>query len=89
MLKDPLRFSDVHNRVLRNTKCDLAIHVMRTAYKQNSFAFRGADTWNNLHKDVKLPSSTQSFQAVQCSIRYSIYFLASLIRNIFVSVMLC
>ena len=38
------RLSDVHNRLLRNTKCDLVIPRMRTAYGQNSFAFRGVDT---------------------------------------------
>ena len=52
------RLSDVHNRVLRSTKCDLAIPQMKTAYGQNSSAFRGAATWNKLHCDVKLASST-------------------------------
>ena len=40
------RLSDVHNLLLRNTKYDLVISRMRTAYGQNSFAFRGVDTWN-------------------------------------------
>ena len=57
------RLSDVHSRVLRNTKCDLAIPRMRTAYGQNSFAFRGVDTWNKLHSDIKLAPSIQSFKA--------------------------
>ena len=42
------RLSDVHNRALRNTKCDLAIPPMRTAYRQNSFAYRGITTCSNL-----------------------------------------
>ena len=53
----------VHNRVLRNTKCDLAIPQMRTAYGKNSFAFRGVGTWNILHYDVQLASSIKSFKA--------------------------
>ena len=51
------RLSDVHNRVLRNARRDLAIPEMRSAYGQNLFPFREADTWNKLHCDVKLTSS--------------------------------
>ena len=58
-----LQLSDVHNRVLRNSKRDLAIPLIRTAYGQNSFAYRGANLWNNLNNDVKLASSIQSFKA--------------------------
>ena len=57
------RLSDVHNRLLRNTKCDLVVPRMRTAYGQKSFAFRGVDTWNKLHSDIKLAPSIQSFKA--------------------------
>ena len=57
------RLSHVHSRVLRNTKCDLYIPRMRTAYGQNSIAFRGVDTWNKLHSDNKLAPSIQSFKA--------------------------
>ena len=42
------RLSDVHNRTLRNTKCDPAVPLMRTAYGQISFAFREINTWNTL-----------------------------------------
>ena len=42
------KLSDVHARVLRNTKCNLALPTMRTAYGQKSFAFRGANAWNKL-----------------------------------------
>ena len=55
--------SDVHNRLLRNTKCDLVVPRMRTAYGQKSFAFRGVDTRNKLHSDIKLAPSIQSFKA--------------------------
>ena len=48
---------------LRNTKCDLVMPRMRTAYGQNSFAFHGVDTWNKLHSDIKLAPSIQSFKA--------------------------
>ena len=57
------RLSDVHNRLLRNTKCNLVIPRMRTAYGQNSLAFRGVDTWSKLHSDIKLAPSIQSFKA--------------------------
>ena len=58
------QLSDVHNWVLQSTKCNLAIPLMRTAYGQNSFAFCGANTWNNLNNDVKLAFSIQSFKAL-------------------------
>ena len=58
------RLSDVHNRVLRSTKCDPAISLMRTAYGQNSFAYRGANTLDNLSNDVKSASSIPSFKAL-------------------------
>ena len=55
------KLSDVHTRVLRNTKCNLAVPKMRTAYGQKSFAFRGANAWNKLDSEVKLAPSIQSF----------------------------
>ena len=57
------RLSDVHSRLLQNTKCNLVIPRMRTAYGQNSLAFSGVDTWNKLHSDIKLAPSIQSFKA--------------------------
>ena len=57
------QLSDVHSWVLRNTKCDLDIPRMRTAYGQNLFAFRGVDRWNKFHSDIKLAPSIQSFKA--------------------------
>ena len=76
------RLSDVHSRVLRSTKCDLAIPRMRTAYGQKSFAFRGADAWNKLHCDIKLTPSMQSFKAksskalkIQGKLVYIFFFL--------------
>ena len=53
----------IHNRVLRNTKCDLVIPPTGTAYGQNSFAFLGVDTLNKLHSDIKLAPSIQSLKA--------------------------
>ena len=35
------KLSDVHTRVLRNTKCNLAVSKMRAAYGQKSFALCG------------------------------------------------
>ena len=56
------KMSDVHTRVLRDTKCNLAVPKMRTAYGQKSFAFRGAKAWNKLDSEVKLAPSIQSFK---------------------------
>ena len=56
------KLSDVHTKVLRNTKCNLAVPKMRTAYGQKSFAFRGANVWNKLDSEVKLAPSIQSFK---------------------------
>ena len=56
------KLSDVHTRVLRNTKCNLAVPKMTTAYGQKSFAFRGANAWNKLDSEVKLAPSIQSFK---------------------------
>ena len=57
------QLSGIHNRLLRNTECDLGIPRMRTAYGQNSFAFCGVDTWNKLHSEIKLAPSILSFKA--------------------------
>ena len=57
------QLSDVHNRLLQNTKCDLVIPRMRTAYGQNLFASHRVDTWKKLHSDIKLAPSIQSFKA--------------------------
>ena len=57
------RLSDAQNLLLWNTKCDLVIPRMKTAYGQNSFAFRGVDTGNKLHSDITLALSIQSFKA--------------------------
>ena len=57
------KLSDVHARVLRNTKCNLALPKMRTAYGQKSFAFRGANAWNKLDSEMKLAPSIQSFKS--------------------------
>ena len=48
------KLSDVHTRILRNTKCNLAVPKMRTAYGQKSFAYRGAKAWNKLDSEMKL-----------------------------------
>ena len=56
------KLSDVHARVLRDTKCNLAVPKMRTAYGQKSFAFRGAKAWNELDSEMKLAPSIQSFK---------------------------
>ena len=57
------KLSDVHARVLRNTKCNLALPKMRTAYGKKSFLFRGANAWNKLDSEVKLAPSIQSFKS--------------------------
>ena len=56
------KFSDVHTRVLCNTKCNLAVPKMRTTYDQKSFAFRGAKAWNKLDSEMKLDPSIQLFK---------------------------
>ena len=56
------KLSDIHTRVLRDTKCNLAVPKMRTVYGQKSFAFRGAKAWNKLDSEMKLASSIQSFK---------------------------
>ena len=56
------KLPEVRTRILRNTKCNLAVPKMRTAYGQKSFAVRGANVWNKLDSDVKLAPSIQSFK---------------------------
>ena len=51
------KLSDVHARVLRNTRSNLAVPKRRTAYGQKSFAFRGANAWNKLDSEMKLAPS--------------------------------
>ena len=57
------KLSDVHTRVLRNTKFNLAVPKMRTAYCQKSFAFRGVNALNKLESEIKLAPSIQSFKS--------------------------
>ena len=45
-----------------DTKCNLAVPRMRTAYDQTSFAFRGGKAWNKLDLEMKLAPSIQSFK---------------------------
>ena len=49
------KLSDVHTRVLRDTKCNLTVPKIRTAY--------GAKAWNKLDSEMKLAPSIQSFKA--------------------------
>ena len=56
------KLSDVHTKVLRNTRCNLAVPKRRTAYGHKSFAFRGAKAWNKLDSEVKLAPSIESFK---------------------------
>ena len=56
------KLSDIHIKVLRNTKCKLTISKMRTAYGQESIAFRGASVWNRLDSEMKSAPSIQSFK---------------------------
>ena len=51
------KLSDVHTRVLRNTRSNLAVPKRRTAYGQKSFAFRGANAWNKFDSEMKLVPS--------------------------------
>ena len=57
------KLSDVHTRVLHDTKCNLAVPKMRTAYGQKSFAFRGAKAWNKIDSEMNLAPSIQSFKS--------------------------
>ena len=57
------KLSDAHTRVLRNTRCNLAVPKRRTANGQKSFAFLGANVWNKLDSAVKLSPSIQSFRS--------------------------
>ena len=59
------KLSDVRAGVLRDTKCNLAVPTMRTAYGQKSFAFRGAKAWNELDSEMKLAPSIQLFKTKQ------------------------
>ena len=56
------KLSDVHTRFLRNTKCNLAVPNMKTAYGQKSLASLGANAWNKLDSEMKLAPSIQSFK---------------------------
>ena len=56
------KLSDVHTRVLPDTKYNLAVPKMRTAYGQKSFAFRGAKAWNKFDSEMKLAPSIQSLK---------------------------
>ena len=47
------RLSDSQSKVLRNSKTDLRISMLKTCYGQRNFEFRGAHIWNNLSNEAK------------------------------------
>ena len=57
------KLSDRHQRELRNSATDLLIHRMKTSYGQKSFAFHGANEWNNLDLRTKLAPSIHCFKS--------------------------
>ena len=54
------KLSNAHARVLRNTKCNLAVPTMRKAYGQKAFAFRGAKAWSKLETELRLAPLIES-----------------------------
>ena len=57
------KLSDCHNRGLHNSKPDLLLPLMRTSYRQKSFAYRGAKVWNELDLESKLAPSIHCCKA--------------------------
>ena len=55
------RLSHAQTEVLRNTKCNLAVLKLRTAYGQMLFEFCGADEWNRCNSEMNKPNWIQSF----------------------------
>ena len=51
------KLSDCHNHGLRNSKTDLLLPRMRPSYGQKSFAYRGAEAWNQLDFESKFSPS--------------------------------
>ena len=78
------KVSDVHTRVLRNTKCNLAVPKMRTAYGQKSIAFRRANAWNKLDSEVKLAPSIQSFKTKLKALNWECLRKACPLRETFI-----
>ena len=50
------RVPDVHNCALRNTKCDLAIRLIRTAHEQNSFYILHLQCHTQLYNSIYIES---------------------------------
>ena len=75
------KLSDVHTRVLRDTKCNLAVPKMRTAYGQKSLAFRLGNEISPF--DSVIQNETKSFElrifkeSCSTSKESSLFFLSS------------
>ena len=53
--------SNIHTRNTR-TRNSLQIPLYKTAIGQRTFSYRGANTWNNLHNELRQSASLASFK---------------------------
>ena len=56
------RLSDVCKRELRNTKTDLAVPRLKSAFGEKCFSYKDAKLWNDLSVEAKTSKSYEMFK---------------------------
>ncbi len=54
--------NEIHNYNTRQSEFNFALPKPKTNFMKNSFAYRGAETWNNLSADIKSKTSISTFK---------------------------
>ncbi len=53
---------EIHNYNTRQSEFNFALPKPKTNFMKKSFAYRGAETWNNLSADIKSKTSISTFK---------------------------
>jgi hypothetical protein len=54
--------NEIHNYNTRQSEFNFALPKPKTNFMKKSFAYRGAETWNNLSADIKAKTSISTFK---------------------------
>ena len=62
LIKIYLSIIQIHNYNTRQSEFNFALPKPKTNFMKKSFAYRGAETWNNLSADIKSKTSISTFK---------------------------
>ena len=71
--------SEGSNRILRSTKTNLQMPLLRTSTGQKAFSYRGAKSWNELNKETNLASSLATFKKSIAEVHYIFIFSSTML----------